>query len=338
MDFFKDKMFFNNFPKVRMRRNRMKKFSRDLIREIQLSVHDLIYPMFVTYGSKKKEPILEMPNIFRYSLDMFEKEIKNIVKLGLPAIAIFPNIEENKKDPLGTEALNDKNLICKAIKVAKNVSSELGIICDVALDPYTDHGHDGIIINNEIDNDKSLELLSQQAIVQAKAGCDIIAPSDMMDGRIGFIRDNLEKNNFKNIQIMSYTAKYASSFYSPFRAAIGSSSLLGSKDKNTYQMDFSNSNEALREAELDISEGADLLMVKPGLPYLDIIQKLKTEFNIPIFAYQVSGEYSMIMNAIKNQYLNEKVIIETLTSFKRAGCNGILTYFAPIAAKLINQD
>ena len=333
----KKKLPFNNFPKVRMRRNRMKLFSRNLIRETSLSVNDLIYPIFVTFGSRKKEPIKEMPNIYRFSLDMFELEIKRIVKLKIPAVAIFPNIEKNKKDGAGTEALNEKNLICKAIKIAKNVSNDLGVICDVALDPFTDHGHDGVFFNDEIDNDKTLEILIKQALVQVKAGCDIIAPSDMMDGRIGVIRDALERNDFKNIQIMSYTAKYASAFYGPFRSAVGSASLIGKKDKTSYQMDYSNSSEAIREAELDIAEGADMLMVKPGLPYLDIIQKLKMNFNLPIFAYQVSGEYSMLMHAINNNYLDEKIIIETLTSFKRAGCNGILTYFAPIAAKIIQQ-
>ena len=338
MDFLdKQKLSFNNFPKVRMRRNRMKLFSRNLIRETSLSVNDLIYPIFVTFGSRKKEPIKEMPNIYRFSLDMFELEIKRIVKLKIPAVAIFPNIEINKKDKVGTEALNEKNLICKAIKIAKSVSNDLGVICDVALDPFTDHGHDGVFFNGEIDNDKTLEILIKQALVQVKAGCDIIAPSDMMDGRIGVIRDALERNDFKNIQIMSYTAKYASSFYGPFRSAVGSAGLTGKKDKTSYQMDYSNSTEAIREAELDIAEGADMLMVKPGLPYLDIIQKLKMNFNIPIFAYQVSGEYSMLMHAINNNYLDEKIIIETLTSFKRAGCNGILTYFAPIAAKIIQQ-
>ena len=331
-------MNFNNFPNVRMRRNRMKSFSRNLIREHKLSVNDLIYPIFVTYGSNKKEPIQEMPNIYRFSLDMFEQELKKIIKLKIPAIAIFPNIEDNKKDALGSEALNENNLICSAIKIAKNLSLDLGVICDVALDPFTDHGHDGVITKGEIDNDKSLEILAKQAIVQAKAGCDIIAPSDMMDGRVGIIRNSLEEEKLKNVQIMSYTAKYSSSFYGPFRSAICSSSLQVEKNKDTYQMDFANSYEAIREAELDISEGADMLMVKPGLPYLDIIQKLKTSFNIPIFAYQVSGEYSMLMNAINNNLLSEKTIIETLTSFKRAGCNGILTYFAPIAVKLIQEN
>ena len=269
---------------------------------------------------------------------MFELEIKKIIKLKIPAIAIFPNIEKNKKDHLATEAFNENNLICKAIKITKSISKNLGVISDVALDPFTNHGHDGVIYNREIDNDKTLEALTKQAIVQVKAGSDIIAPSDMMDGRVGVIRDALERNNFKNIQIMSYTAKYSSSLYGPFRSALGSSGLLGKKDKSTYQMDYSNSNEAIREAELDIAEGADMLMVKPGLPYLDIIQKLKMNFNIPIFAYQVSGEYSMLMHSIKNKYLSEKIILETLTSFKRAGCNGILTYFAPLAAKLIKEQ
>ena len=331
-------MNLNNFPTVRMRRNRMKPFSRRLVRENELSVNDLIYPIFVTHGTKKKEPIKEMPDIFRYSLDVFQEELKKVIQLKIPAIAIFPNIEENKKDSQGSEAVNEDNLVCNAIKITKNISPNLGIICDVALDPYTDHGHDGVIFNEEIDNDKTLEILAEQALIQAKAGCDIIAPSDMMDGRIGFIRNRLEKENFKNTQIMAYTAKYSSSYYGPFRSAIGSSKPFGKKNKSSYQMDYSNSNEAIREAELDISEGADMLMVKPGLPYLDIIHRLNIKFNLPLFAYQVSGEYSMLINAIKKGWISEKAILETLVCFKRAGCNGVLTYFAPVVAKMINED
>ncbi len=330
-------MNFNNFPNIRMRRNRFKSFSRKLIKENDLSINDLIYPIFVTYGTNKKEPIPEMPNLFRYSLDMFEKEISNVQLLGIPAVAIFPKIENSKKDDNGTEALNKDNLVCKAIKIVKSIDPEIGVICDVALDPYTSHGHDGILLNGDVNNDETLKILKNQALVQAEAGCDIIAPSDMMDGRVGVIRKCLEKNGFVNTQIMSYAAKYASSFYGPFRSAVGSSGTLMGQGKNTYQMDFRNSDEALKEVELDISEGADMIIVKPGLPYLDIIYKIKNNLNIPIFAYQVSGEYSMLMSAIKNNWLDKKVIFETLMCFKRAGCNGILTYFAPEIASILHQ-
>ena len=330
-------MNFNNFPNIRMRRNRFKSFSRKLVEENNLSINDLIYPIFVTHGSKKKEPIPEMPNLFRYSLDMFEKEIQRVELLKIPAIAIFPKIETNKKDEKGSEALNKNNLVCKAIKIVKSISKEIGIICDVALDPYTTHGHDGIFINGDVNNDETLKILKKQALIQAEAGCDIIAPSDMMDGRVGIIRNCLEKNGFVNTQIMSYAAKYASSFYGPFRSAVGSSGNLMGQGKNTYQMDFRNSDEALKEVELDISEGADMIIIKPGLPYLDIIYKIKNNLNIPIFAYQVSGEYSMLMSAIKKNWLDKKVIFETLMCFKRAGCNGILTYFAPEIAAILQQ-
>ena len=328
----------SKFPYIRMRRNRSKPFIRNLIREYSLSTNDFIYPIFVTNGKNIKEPIKEMPGIFKYSLDMIVSEIKKIVELKIPAVAIFPNIENTKKDSLGSEALNKNNITCDTIKLIKDISSDLGVLCDVALDPYTDHGHDGVIINNEIDNDETIKILGQQALIQSEAGCDIIAPSDMMDGRVKIIRKVLEDNNFKNVNIMSYTAKFASSFYGPFRHAIGSSSSFGNKDKLTYQMDFGNSTEAIREAELDINEGADMIMVKPGMPYLDIIHKLKNKFNLPIFAYQVSGEYSMLMSSIQNNLLDKKVIIETLMSFKRAGCSGILTYFAPTAAKMLNEE
>ena len=329
-------MNFNNFPNIRMRRNRFKSFSRKLVEENALSVNDLIYPIFVTYGKNKKEPIPEMPDLFRYSLDMFEKEIHRIKLLKIPAVAIFPNIEKIK-DGQGSEALNKNNLVCKAIKIVKSISIEIGIICDVALDPYTNHGHDGILINGDVNNDETLKILETQALVQAEAGCDILAPSDMMDGRVGVIRNCLEKNGFVNTQIMSYAAKYASSFYGPFRSAVGSSRTLLGQGKDTYQMDFRNSDEALKEVELDISEGADMIIIKPGLPYLDIIYKIKNNLNIPIFAYQVSGEYSMLMSAIKKNWLDKQVIFETLMCFNRAGCNGILTYFAPEIATLLHQ-
>ncbi len=328
----------NSFPFTRMRRTRTKMFIRDLVKENRLTVNDLIYPIFISEGTDKKEPIPEMPGLFRYSLDNLKNEIKNILSLNIPAIAIFPKISNNLKNPSGSEALNKNNIVCNAIKLIKDTTSELGIVCDVALDPYTDHGHDGVIINDYVDNDETVKILCEQALIQTEAGCDIIAPSDMMDGRIRKIRETLENNNYKNTLIMSYTAKYSSSFYGPFRHAVGSSNNFGNKDKSSYQMDYANSKEAIREAELDISEGADMIMVKPGMPYLDIISKLNQKFDIPIFAYQVSGEYSMIMNAINNGLLDRSVILETLTSFKRAGCSGILTYFAPVVSKILNED
>ena len=327
-----------SFPFTRMRRTRTKKFIIDLVKENRLTVNDLIYPIFVVDGTDKKEPIPEMPGLFRYSLDNLKNEIKNILSLNIPAIAIFPKISNDLKNSSGSEALNKNNIVCNAIKLIKDTTSELGIVCDVALDPYTDHGHDGVIINDYVDNDETVKILCEQALIQTEAGCDIIAPSDMMDGRIRKIRETLENNNYKNTLIMSYTAKYSSSFYGPFRHAVGSSNNFGNKDKSSYQMDYGNSKEAIREAELDISEGTDMIMVKPGLPYLDIISKLNQKFDIPIFAYQVSGEYSMIMNAINNGLLDRSVILETLTSFKRAGCSGILTYFAPIVSKILNED
>jgi len=330
----------NNFPRIRMRRNRMSNFSRRLISENNISLDDLIYPIFITYGSNVKEEVVSMPGIYRYSLDLLHKEIEYISSLFIPAIAFFPKVQNELKTSDGKEALNKNNLICKAIEISKKVNPKLGVICDVALDPYTDHGHDGVIINNQIDNDETLSILCKQALVQAEAGCDIIAPSDMMDGRVGFIRDTLDKNGFTNVQIMSYAAKYASAFYGPFRDAVGSNLSLLKKSKKSYQMDPANSDEALKEIALDINEGADMVIVKPGMPYLDIIFRVKQEFKIPTFAYQVSGEYSMIKNAIEKGWFEEdKIIFESLIAFKRAGCNGIITYFAPyIAKKLLNKD
>ena len=329
----------NSYPRVRMRRNRMKEFSRKLVRETNLSVDDLIYPIFVTYGNNKKEPIESMPNIYRFSLDLLDKEIERVTSLGIPAIALFPKIKNDLKSPCGKESYNDKNLICESIRIAKKINPELGVICDVALDPFTNHGHDGIFYNDEIDNDKTIDILCKQAVVQAAAGCDVIAPSDMMDGRVGMIRDALDGEGFNNVQIMSYGAKYASAFYGPFRDAVGSLLTSSTKDKKSYQMDPANAEEALKEISLDLSEGADMIIIKPAMPYLDIIYRVKQEFKIPIYAYQVSGEYSMIMGAIKNNWLDEKkTIMESMIAFKRAGCNGIITYFAPyVAQELINQ-
>ena len=328
-----------SFPSTRMRRNRMKDFSRRLISENVLNVYDLIWPLFVTEGSKIKEEVPSMPGIYRNSIDELLKEAEKAIKLGIPAIAIFPQIDATLKDSNGSEAINENNLICRSIKSIKNEFPELGIITDVALDPFTDHGHDGLLINDEINNDETLKILAQQSLIQANAGCDIIAPSDMMDGRVGFIRSALDQANLKNTQILSYAAKYASGFYGPFRDAVSSSSNLGEASKSTYQMDPANSEEALKEVELDIAEGADMIMVKPGMPYLDIVKIVKDTFKIPTFVYQVSGEYSMLMGAINNNWLDgDKVIMESLISFKRAGANGILTYFAKqVAEKLKNR-
>ena len=328
-----------SFPSTRMRRNRMKDFSRRLISENVLNVNDLIWPLFVTEGSKIKEEITSMPGIYRNSIDELIREAEEAVKLGIPAIAIFPQIDIALKNPKGSEAINENNLVCRSIKEIKKEFPELGIITDVALDPFTDHGHDGLLINDEINNDETLKVLAQQSIAQANAGCDIIAPSDMMDGRVSFIRSALDQANFKNTQILSYAAKYASGFYGPFRDAVSSSINLGGASKSTYQMDPANSEEALREVELDIAEGADMVMIKPGMPYLDIVKMIKDTFKMPTFVYQVSGEYSMLMGAINNNWLDsDKVIMESLISFKRAGANGILTYFAKqVAEKLKNK-
>ena len=328
----------NSYPRVRMRRNRMHEFSRRLVSENNLTVDDLIYPIFITYGLNKKEKINSMPGIYRFSLDRLETEIKYISSLNIPAIAFFPQTENKLKTSDGREAVNKNNLVCEAIRISKKVNPELGVICDVALDPYTDHGHDGVIIDNHIDNDKTLEILCQQSLIQAEAGCNIIAPSDMMDGRVGLIRDTLDKNGFINVQIMSYAVKYASAFYGPFRDAVGSSINLSNKSKNSYQMDPKNSDEALREIELDLNEGADMVIVKPGMPYLDIIHKVRENFKVPTYAYQVSGEYSMIKGAIdKGWFDEEKIIFESLIAFKRAGCSGIITYFAPFVAEILKN-
>jgi porphobilinogen synthase len=328
-----------SFPSTRMRRNRMKDFSRRLISENTLDVNDLIWPLFVTEGLKIKEEISSMPSVYRNSIDELVKEAEEAVKLGIPAIAIFPQINSKLKNSKGSEAINENNLVCRSIKAVKKEFPELGIITDVALDPFTDHGHDGLLINDEVNNDETLKILAQQSVVQANAGCDIVAPSDMMDGRIGFIRSALDEAGFKNTQILSYAAKYASGFYGPFRDAVGSSTNLGEAGKSTYQMDPANSQEALREVSLDIGEGADMVMIKPGMPYLDIVKIIKDTFQVPTFVYQVSGEYSMLMSAINNKWLDgDKVILESLLSFKRAGANGILTYFAKhIAKKLKNK-
>jgi len=318
----------------RPRRNRKADWARRLVREHRLSVDDLIWPIFVSEGGGR-EAIPTMPGVERLSIEEAVKAAEEAMRLGLPAIALFPNTPPGLRDERGSEALNPDNLICRAIRAIKRAVPGLGIITDVALDPYTSHGHDGVISDGCILNDETVAILCAQARVQAEAGTDIIAPSDMMDGRVGAIRTTLDQARFQDVSIMAYSAKYASAFYGPFRDAVGSAATL-SGDKKTYQMDFSNGMEALVEAELDITEGADMLMVKPGLPYLDILHRLKARFEMPTFAYQVSGEYAMIMKAAESGLIDgEKAMVETLTAFKRAGADGILTYFAPRMARLL---
>ena len=321
------------YPQLRLRRNRYHQWSRKLITENNLSVNDLILPIFIIDGKNKKIPVKTMPGVFRYSLDKLNSVVQSAIYLGIPMVALFPYTKGNLKNPLGTESLNPNNLVCRACKqIKKKFKNKIGIMCDVALDPYTSHGHDGVFLKGDVDNDETVKILSEQALIQASAGCDVLAPSDMMDGRIGVIRKTLDKNGFKHVQIISYAVKFASNYYGPFRDAVGSKNLLKG-DKQTYQMDFKNSDEALREVTLDIKEGADMIIVKPGLPYLDIIQKIKNKYKIPVIAYQVSGEYSMICNSIEKKILNQEAIIETLISFKRAGANAIITYFADKIAK-----
>ena len=327
-----------SYPQTRMRRTRSNKFSKLITSENILSVNDLIMPLFIVEGKGIVQPIDSMPNIFRYSPDKVLEIIEEVVSLGIPAIALFPNIENSSKDETGSLAYDSKNLICRTVNLIKSKFPHLGIICDVALDPYTDHGHDGLLINDEIDNDKTIDALVKQSLVQAQAGCDAVAPSDMMDGRVSAIRHALDEKGFQNTQIISYAAKYASSFYGPFREAVGSNDLKTIIDKSSYQMNPSNSDEAMREIALDINEGADMIIIKPGMPYLDIIYRAKTEFNFPILAYQVSGEYSMISHTSKQGYIDyKKSIIESLISFKRAGACGILSYFSVDAAKILKD-
>ena len=321
------------YPQLRLRRSRQSKWSRRLISENNLSVDDLILPIFIVEGKNKKIPVKSMPGIFRYTLDKLNSVVKTAIDLGIPMIALFPYTQKKLRDALGTESLNPNNLVCRACKqVKKKFKNKIGIMCDVALDPYTAHGHDGIYANGNILNDETIKILVEQSLLQASAGCDVLAPSDMMDGRIGVIRKALDKNGFKNVQLLSYAVKYASNFYGPFRDAVGTKNLLKG-DKKSYQMDFRNSNEAIREVALDIKEGADMVIVKPGLPYLDIIEKVKNKFKIPVVAYQVSGEYSMITSSIQKKIINKDAILETLLSFKRSGANAIITYFAIQVAK-----
>jgi len=326
-------MITGKFPNLRLRRLRKFKWSRKLVQENNLSSSDLIYPLFVIEGKNKKKPIKSMPNIYQHSIDNLGGIINKIIKNKIPMIALFPSTPNNKKDLFGNEALNENNLICKAIRfIKKRFKNDIGIMCDVALDPYTSHGHDGVLKNNYVLNDKTVNILMKQALLQAQMGCDVIAPSDMMDGRIGKIRRYLDKYNFQDVQLLSYAVKYASNFYGPFRDAVGSKKSL-KDDKKNYQMDFANGNEAYREVALDIKEGADMVMVKPGMPYLDVIKTIKENFRIPVLAYQVSGEYSLIKHGIKNNLVNKEAIVESLMCFKRAGASAIVTYFALEIAK-----
>ena len=325
-----------SFPKTRLRRLRNSKWMRDLVSENNISNKDLILPIFVREGKNKVENIKSMPGVKKYSLDKLPLILNQVKKFKIPMIALFPYISSRKKDKHGREALNPDNLICKSIRFIKNNYPNVGIMCDVALDPYTSHGHDGIIINNKIDNDGTIKILTQQALLHAKMGCDVIAPSDMMDGRVGIIREALDRNSFKDVSILSYAVKYASHFYGPFRDAVGSKQNL-KQDKKTYQMDYRNSDEIFREVGFDIKEGTDIIMVKPGMIYLDIISKIKNNFKIPVVAYQVSGEYSLIKNGIEKNLLNENSIMESIISFKRAGACAIVTYFALDIAKKLNS-
>jgi len=326
------------FPLTRLRRSRMHSWSRSIVQENLISSSDLILPIFIKDGTNVNEEIPSMPEVYKFSVDNLEKIVSRAIKNKIPAVALFPEIDNEKKDSVGSEALNENNVICRAVKEIKaKFNNQIGVICDVALDPYTSHGHDGILENEIVNNDKTIEVLIQQSLIQANAGCDILAPSDMMDGRIGEIRKSLEKNNFQNTLLLSYAAKFASNFYGPFRSAVGSGSKLKTNKKN-YQMDFHNSKESLREVSLDIKEGADMVMIKPGLAYLDIITQVKNTFNIPVIAYNVSGEYTMMKNAIQNKIISEDAIYETMISFKRAGANAIITYFAnEVVEKFINN-
>jgi porphobilinogen synthase len=328
-------MITGKYPSLRLRRNRKYDWTRRLVQENTLSSSDFILPIFLIDGKNKKEKIPSMPDVYRYTIDRISQIVDKAIKNKVPMVALFPKTKQTKKNDLGTEALNEDNLVCKAIlQIKKKYKNEIGIMCDVALDPYTSHGHDGLIKNNEIINDETIEVLVNQSLLQAKIGCDVLAPSDMMDGRIKKIRSALDNEGLKNINILSYAAKYASSYYGPFRDAVGSKGSLKG-DKKTYQMDFRNTDEALREISLDIKEGADMVMVKPGMPYLDIIKSIKEKFKIPVFAYQVSGEYSLLSNAINKKIIDKNAIYESLIAFKRAGANAIVTYYADRLDKIL---
>ncbi len=325
------------FPARRMRRNRKAPWARNLVSENALSAHDFIWPIFVRDGDNVREPVPSMPGVERLSIDLAAEAAAEAAELEIPVIALFPYTDPSLRTEDGGEGLNPENLVCRATRAIKAQAPEVGILCDVALDPYTSHGHDGLLHEGEILNDETVEVLIKQALIQVEAGCDVIAPSDMMDGRIGAIRHALEEEGHTSTQIIAYSAKYTSGFYGPFRNAVGSSTTLFG-DKRTYQMDPANTDEAIREVELDLAEGADMVMVKPGMPYLDIVRRVKDEFAVPTFAYQVSGEYSMLRGAVDNGWLDgDKVIPETLLAFKRAGADGMLTYFALEMAKRLKS-
>ena len=328
-------MITGKYPELRLRRNRKYSWSRRLIQENTLSPSDFILPIFLIDGSNKKESISSMPGVYRYTINRLPQIIDRAIKQGIPMIALFPKTKNNLKNEIGSESLNENNLVCKAIiEIKKKYKNQIGIMCDIALDPYTSHGHDGLIRSNQIINDETVEVLINQSLLQAEMGCDVLAPSDMMDGRIGKIRKALDKSKYQNVQILSYAAKYASSFYGPFRDAVGSKGSLKG-DKKTYQMDFRNSEEALREVALDIKEGADMVMVKPGMPYLDIIKSIKEKFKIPVLAYQVSGEYSLLETAINKKLIQKNAVYESLVSFKRSGANAIVSYYADRIDKIL---
>ena len=328
-------MITGKYPSLRLRRNRKNSWSRRLVSENNLSPNDFILPIFLIEGKNKTQPIKSMPGVYRYTINRLGIILDRAIKNQIPMVALFPYTSPKLKDDFGSESLNEDNLVCKAIKyIKKRYKNKIGIMCDVALDPYTNHGHDGILKSNNIMNDETIEILIQQSLLQAQMGCDVLAPSDMMDGRIGKIRKALDRNKFQNVQILSYAAKYASSFYGPFRDAVGSKGSLKG-DKKTYQMDYRNSDEALREVALDIKEGADMVMVKPGMPYLDIIKSVKEKFKLPVFAYQVSGEYSLIETAIAKKLINKDAVYECLVAFKRAGANAIVSYYADRIDKII---
>jgi porphobilinogen synthase len=328
-------MITGNYPNLRLRRSRKNDWSRRLIQENNLSSSDFILPIFLIDGKNTKQSIKTMPDVFRYTIDKLGIIVDRAIKNKIPMVALFPYTNKTKKNKLGTEALNEDNLVCKAIQyIKKRYKNEIGIMCDVALDPYTSHGHDGLLKSDYVLNDETIEVLINQSLLQAEIGCDVLAPSDMMDGRIGKIRKALDKEGYEMIQILSYAVKYASSFYGPFRDAVGSKGLLKGNKKN-YQMDFRNTNEAIREVALDIKEGADMVMVKPGMPYLDIIRTIKNNFKIPVLAYQVSGEYSLLSCSIKSGLIDKHSDLERLISFKRAGANAIVSYYADRINNLI---
>jgi porphobilinogen synthase len=323
---------------MRPRRNRKAEWARRLVRENVLTTDDLIWPLFVVEGHNQRASVASMPGVDRLTIDQIVREAERAVKLNIPCVALFPYTEPKLRDEHGSEAINPENLVCQSVRAIKKEFPDLGVLCDVALDPYTSHGHDGLLEGGKILNDETVAVLARQALVQAEAGCDIIAPSDMMDGRVGAIREALDSAGLIDVQIMSYAAKYASAFYGPFRDAVGSAKTL-TGDKRTYQMDSANSDEALREVELDIAEGADMVMVKPGMPYLDVVRRVKDAFGMPTFAYQVSGEYAMIAAAASNGWIDgERAMMESLLAFKRAGADGVLTYFAPQAAERLRAQ